>query len=102
MSWNPDNNDWQLRHERAWDRNADAIVPLIKAWIAFADAHRSKFDAPIGDDGYSGPLWYAMGSGLIKLLSGDMGTSLDGGTIDSLIRDCMLANGIDTQDMETA
>lgn len=98
----PDDTGWQARHLtaiRAPRGEEVGIVRLIGAWLAFADEHERNHESRIGDDGYSGPYWASMGRDLIYLLSGPMGNRLDGGTLDTIIRDTLAAEGFDADNL---
>lgn len=91
----PDAYDWVARHARAWALDSHPIVPLIKAWVKYADAHKEQHGDVIGEDAYGGPLWYDAGRSILGLLNMDTGVLLDCGTMDALIRDTMTKHGMD-------
>lgn len=95
-----DNTGWSLRHFEAvltpsclFER---AIVGMLGGWLLYADAHYKAYSTPIGDDGVLGLEWAAIGAGLLGLLNGHLGR-LDGGTLDSILRDTLQANGRDME-----
>lgn len=90
-------NNWITRHAQAWDAPRGMEVPivgLIKSWLDYGQRHRAQYAASIGDDYVLGPEWAQIGMALLTLLNGDLGR-LDGGSLDGIIRDAMLAQGFD-------
>lgn len=96
---------WAHQHDLAWRGGLSsrgmggALAGLVKAWIAYADAYEvatggSKIgeDYVIGDDG-----WTPIGNALLALLNGELG-ALDGGSLDGLIRDVMIAEGVEVDE----
>ena|SRR6185312_3801018 len=97
-------NNWQERHDAAITAGGGypivgsterAMVKLLTAWSDYALAHQKKYESLIGDDGFLGPEWEAIGDSLRALLNGDFGPRLDGGTLDAFILDTMAENGVD-------
>jgi hypothetical protein len=91
--------DWQGQHHRAivYPRGSEVpIVEMLKGWFEYADHHFSQFESLIGDDGFLGQHWEAIGDALRALLNGDCGR-LDCGTVDGFILNTMRDNGIDTE-----
>ena len=80
-----------IRHPIASERS---IVVLLRGWLEYADQHKARFESTIGEDGFLGPEWAKMGSSLLELLNGELGR-LDGGTLDSIIREALTAEGFD-------
>lgn len=80
---------WKASHFAALSQPRPGFEAAISggfyAWAAYADGHRARYDAPIGDDGVLGPQWAAWGSALIGLLNGETGR-LDCGWLDGEIR----------------
>ena len=87
-------NKWGERHYKAFQTDRTGIAGMIKAWAHYADAHRTRYEASIGDDGFLGPEWAEIGKSLRALLNGDLG-QMDGGTLDDMICDILSANGFD-------
>lgn len=91
------NNGWQDRHQaalRSPHMSEYGIVHLIAGWARYADVHRDRFESGIGEDGFLGPAWAAMGANIRTLLNGELGR-LDGGTLDSFLCDTLVAEGFD-------
>ncbi len=89
-------NKWGQRHCEAWDHPTPlerALRDLIVAWKTYAEAHKAKHGAPVGDDFYTGEHWTAMGESLVYMLSCDFGSRFDGGTLDKLLRDIATLHG---------
>ncbi len=76
-----------------------AVVAMFGGLLAYADAHLSEFDTPIGSDGVLGERWHSIASGLLGLLDGECGR-LDCGTIDATIRDVAAEHGFDKEQLE--
>ncbi len=76
-----------------------AVALLLNGLLAYADAHMSEFDTPIGSDGVLGERWHSIASGLLGLLDGECGR-LDCGTIDATIRDVAAEHGFDKEQLE--
>jgi hypothetical protein len=100
-------NGWENRHENAvigsdLGRNAnkheDSIVKMLRGWEKYAQAHRLRFESPIGEDYVLGVAWQEIGEALRTLLNGELGR-LDGGTVDGFILDTMAENGINTENL---
>ena len=70
------------------------VVSLLRGWLQYADTHKARYDSGIGEDYVLGEDWRKMGFCLIGLLNGELGR-LDGGSLDSLIRDTLKAEGFD-------
>ncbi|HEY7195492.1 MAG TPA: hypothetical protein VH439_17245 [Gemmatimonadales bacterium] len=97
--------DWARRHVAAFSRAATlvyradvaepagAVVNLIVALGAYADAHYQRYETAIGTDGVLGQAWAEIAQGILTLLNGDLGP-LDGGTCDGMIREIMRTNNI--------
>lgn len=62
-----------------------AIVLMIRGFAEYADAHKVRYDSPIGEDFVLGRPWKQIGKSIIDLLNGETGR-IDCGTIDGLIR----------------
>lgn len=100
-------NKWGERHEKAWSdaalfaahghrlkRTEQPVANLIRAWVHYADAHRTQHESGIGDDGVIGEGWRLIGKGLQTLLNADLGR-LDGGTLSSILGDVFENEGFD-------
>ena len=93
----PCNSGWVPRHLDAtrFPRGPEIpIVRLIGGWLDYANHHHRRFDSGIGEDGFLGQHWEAIGQALLAMLNGELGR-LDGGTLDALIRDTLSAEGFD-------
>jgi hypothetical protein len=77
---------------------ATSIETLLRAWELYAEAHLATYGTPIGSDYVLGAEWVAMGNALLGLLNGELGR-LDGGTIDTKVRDIFEKHGF-TRDGE--
>lgn len=103
-----DRTGWTTRHLASW-RYAEsgrrvaqsrpqnfegALVRGIEAAALYADAHRARFDSPIGDDGVLGPCFRDWLTGLRGLLNGETGR-LDCGTVDGLILEIAAIAGLE-------
>lgn len=93
-------NEWLRRHLRAIGNPRTeferALVGMLLAWLAYADAHESAYGSTIGEDGVLGPQWTAIGAGLRGLLNGDLG-ELDGGTLDCVLCTVLTQHGFDPE-----
>lgn len=92
-------NGWAGRHISAWQSSRPAIGGLIRSWLLYADTHRERYESGIGEDGFLGKEWAAIGFSLRDLLNGELG-GLDGGLCDGIIVDALEREGwdADTQD----
>jgi len=81
----PDTVGWKARHLRAV-HGAHPVAVMLRAWCAYAEEHREKFESDIGHDYLLGPHWARLGKALHGLLNGDTG-GLDCGTLSSIIQD---------------
>ena len=89
------------RHERAIlaPQGSEApVVGMLKSWLTYADVHRERFESGIGEDYVLGPEWAKIGVGLLGLLNGECGR-LDCGTVDSIIRATLKAEGLGPEDV---
>lgn len=75
---------------------SDAMRKMIVGWECYAIAHREAYESPIGEDYVLGEEWKAIGLALLGLLNGELG-DLDGGDVDSLIRDIARQNRVDLE-----
>ena len=89
-------NGWDKRHNNAVTAPGlrEAILPIIKAWARYANAHKQLNETPIGEDGYCGPYFEEIAHGINGLLSADIGR-LDGGTLNRFILETLEENGCD-------
>ena len=86
--------DWGKRHAQAFScgpvgaghlhEMEQATLDIIRALAAYCDAHCTRYEAPVGDDGYTGPLVLDQLKAWRKMLSCDLGRRLDCGTLDSI------------------
>src|SRR5688572_7032241 len=89
---------WQERHYAGWTNPSvpgAAVVLVIRALAKYADAHRARYETPIGEDYVLGEYWSQIAKGALGLLNGELGGGLDAGTLDGMIRDMMAASGVD-------
>jgi len=94
--------DWARRHYEAIYKPTGeevGLIGMLRAWLIHADEHKRNHGSGIGEDGYCGPAWARIGSELIHLLSGPMGRRLDGGTLDSVIREALEAEGFNADNL---
>lgn len=89
-------NGWDKRHNDAViaPGQREAIIPLLKAWAWYAEAYKRQHETPIGEDGYAAPYFEEIAHGMNGLLSMDLGR-LDGGTLNTFIRETLAENGCD-------
>ncbi len=89
-------NGWDKRHNDAVIAPGprEAIIPLLKAWARYAEAHKRQNEAPIGEDYYARPYFEEIAHGMNGLLSMDIGR-LDGGTLNRFILETLEENGCD-------
>jgi hypothetical protein len=94
----PASGHWARPHNKAWatwGSHAEpgmegAIVRLVEALAAYADAHQVRFESPIGHDAVlgggkgHGMGWLEILKGTRGLLNGETGR-LDCGTVDSML-----------------
>jgi len=96
-----DKTGWSDRHFRAIARPLNpevGFVVMLKGWLQFADNHAYSVDdneRGIGNDYYTGDIWARIGSELRGLLSCDIGSRLDCGTLDGVILGALEAEGFD-------
>ncbi len=84
------------RHRQAirYPAGKEAVyLDLLKAWLSYADKFPALTEYRIGEDYYAGPEWARMGQSLIQLLSTDLGSRLDMGTLDHVIRQAWINEG---------
>jgi hypothetical protein len=89
---------YAIRHNLAVDRPRGFEVPIVRMlhfWEMYAAEHRSRWEAPIGEDYVLGPAWQRQGEAIRELLNGETG-ALDCGTLDAFILDTMRENGFTT------
>lgn len=93
-----DMTGWSQRHLSAIARPNDsfesAVVPLLRAWLDYADAHQNAYGSEIGEDSMLGPNWARIGSGLRGLLDGNIGR-LDANTLDRILVNTLTDQGFD-------
>ena len=88
-------NGWVARHMSAVnypEGSEGGFVSMFKGWLQFADDH-SNGDYTIGADYYTGDIWARIGLELRQLLSCDIGSRLDCGTLDGVILGALEAEG---------
>lgn len=93
-----DENGWCARHIIAIMRpkaQEMGFVSMLKGWLQFADNHTYNYADGIGSDYYTGDIWARVGVELRGLLSCDIGTRLDCGTLDGVILSALEAEGFD-------
>jgi len=93
--------EWKIRHLNAINcpRGQEiGFVSMLKGWLTFADNHAYSVDdneRGIGNDYYTGDIWARIGTELRGLLSCDIGSRLDCGTLDGVILGALEAEGFD-------
>ena len=91
----PNTGNWQGRHADAImnpGTHEAGIVNLLRGWLQYADRHSIRYESGIGEDFVLGDDWKNIGQSLLGLLNGELGR-LDGGSMDSLIRNTLKAEG---------
>ena len=89
--------DWKGRHLDAVFHPSlveHPLVQMIKGWTDYSEIHKVRFGSEIGEDCVLGDEWFAIGMAMLGLLNGDLGR-LDGGTLDTIIRDNLTEQGFD-------
>ena len=96
------NEGWMNRHLAAISNPQPgfetAVVQMFSGWLRYADEHNSRYKTGVGADYVLGAEWAKVGSALLGLLNGETGR-LDCGTLDSLVRNVLSAEGIDPEDV---
>lgn len=77
---------------------AKALCDIYGGLYNYAQAHRTMYDAPIGDDSVLGPAWFDAAKGLAALLNGETG-DLDCGDFDAKIRALVTEHGFNGDDI---
>lgn len=77
---------------------AAGIMAMLRALAIYADAHKSRYSTPIGQDGVLGKAWAQSLGGVRALLNGEL-NGLDGGTIDGAILAMARAAGFEEKDL---
>jgi hypothetical protein len=95
------NFDWKLHHNNALANpiGLEVIGGIIAHWAEYGFEHQNAYESTLSEDYVLGPAWAKIGEGLLALLNGDLGR-LDGGTLDSVIRTSLQAQGWDPDTME--
>ena len=92
---------WVVRHFAAVNcpkGSEIGFISMLKGWLTFADNHAYSVDDSdrgIGNDYYTGDIWARIGTELRGLLSCDIGSRLDCGTLDGVILGALEAEGFD-------
>lgn len=98
----PTNSDGQesvnhYHHRKALDGNgndfARAMIAMLTGWEQYADAHRERYDQPVGWDFAIGTWWGEAGLAIKRLLDGEVG-GLDCGSLSHNILAKMEAEGL--------
>lgn len=94
------NSEWRRKHnkqaawtERNWIGSGPSIGKMIGGWAYYAEAHQSRYESPIREDGVLGIYWEDIGKGLLGLLNGDIG-GFDAGSLDHNIRAFAAQHGV--------
>lgn len=89
-------NNWGARHCAAWrEPGVEAgVVGLVEAAATYADSHERRYGSKLGDDGVLGQHFADILKAVRGLLNGECGR-LDCGTVDKLLVDMMIAEGIE-------
>jgi hypothetical protein len=98
----PNTGEWQDRHDSAvigaqHKPFESPVVNLLKEWAQYAEDHRKRYEAPIGEDGVMGQYWTDLGHAIRHLLDGETGR-LDCGTLFHFIYETMRENGVDPEE----
>jgi hypothetical protein len=95
-------NGRKVRHDAAMTRPRPgfelALVNFIGALQEYSDAHYETYKSHLADDYVIGDEWQTIAKSVIGLLTGEHGR-LDGGSLDSRIRDIAERAGF-TRDIE--
>jgi hypothetical protein len=93
-------NKWGVRHCDALTRPRAGfelgIVKMLEGAIEYADHHRERYEARIGDDGVIGDAWERIVRGIRDLRDGELGR-IDGGALDGLLVGMLDAEGFDVE-----
>lgn len=89
---------WKRLHREAMSHPVTeferAVVGLYNAWRLYAQAHRHRFEgSKVGEDGYLGDPWEAIGISILALLNGETGARIDRGSLDHAIRVVLESEG---------
>ncbi|MBM3791777.1 MAG: hypothetical protein FJW35_15700 [Acidobacteria bacterium] len=87
--------EWEIRHAQAVANpglREVGLVSLLEGWERYGEKHFVLHGSMIGADCVLGPAWETIGESLLILLNGDLGR-LDGGLLDSRIRQAAQRNG---------
>jgi hypothetical protein len=100
---------WVRRHNEAFDsvvrptagepRDFEAcIILVLDGWLNYAEAHKARYESPIGEDGVLGAEWTRIARGIRGLLNGECGR-LDCGTLDGFILRTARENGVEEEEL---
>ena len=88
------NNQYGYRHNFKWIVDKAPIARMVDAAAEYADHYHTSYDSKLGHDYVLGPEWEAIIRGIMGLLNGEL-DGLDGGTVDSLLRDMLRLEDIE-------
>lgn len=95
--------EWALRHVEAMSAPypdfETSVVTGLRAWLTYAEHHKRRYGSGIGEDYFLGDYWGAWGFALLGLLNGATGR-LDCGTLSTILRETLEAEGWDTDMQE--
>lgn len=74
-----------------------AYAKLFEGWAELAKEHERRYGSPIGEDYYTGEHWKAIGQAIDALLTCELG-GWDPGSLNTNLREIMLANGVEVED----
>jgi len=83
-------------HGRAWVAPRGFEVPIVRmveSIAKYADLHAERYEASIGDDGFTGRYWKDLIQATRGLLNADCGR-LDCGTVDHMLCEMQRAAGL--------
>ena len=97
--------EWAERHNAAfvganfgYNRGFSAhICNMLLGWARYAEAHKDRYESPIGEDYFIGKAWADQGRALRTLLNGETGR-LDCGTLDAFILNTAADHGVNLED----
>jgi hypothetical protein len=91
-------NQWGASHVAAWNK-PHPVASMVRSLAKYADDYAERYESTLGSDYVLGKAWLEMAKGTLTLLNGELG-GLDGGTMDSLIRDMMRAAGFTEDEID--
>lgn len=77
-----------------------SLLKMLGGLEQYAAAHRAAYHEPVGDDAVLGPAFASIASGVLGLLNGETG-GFDAGSLDSNIREFMVAQGFNADTLDS-